>query len=77
VDLSTLGRAITILGLVLVLAGGLLWLAGRSGLPLGRLPGDLRLEGERVSCYAPIATMILLSILLTVVLNLVIRLLNR
>ena len=35
------------------------------------------IEGENVSCYAPIATMILLSIVLTIVLNIVIRLLNR
>lgn len=76
-DLSSLGRIIVILGLVLVVAGGLLWLLGRTGLPLGRLPGDLRLEGPRLSCFAPVATMILLSILQTIVLNVVIRILNR
>ena len=72
-----MGRIVFIVGMVMVVAGGLLWLLGKSGLPLGRLPGDLRFEGQNLSCYAPVATMILLSILLTVVLNIVIRMLNR
>jgi hypothetical protein len=76
-DLSSLGKTIVILGLALILTGGLLWLLGRTGLPLGRLPGTLRFQDQNLSCYAPLATMILLSILLTILLNLVIRLLNR
>jgi hypothetical protein len=76
-DLSSLGKAIALLGFALLVVGGALWLLGRTGLPLGRLPGDLRIEGEHVSCYVPIVTMILLSLLLTLVLNIIIRLLNR
>ena len=38
---------------VLVYAGALNW--------LGRLPGDLRIETERVRVYFPITTMLLLS----------------
>jgi hypothetical protein len=82
-DFSTLGKGIVILGVLLVVVGGLIWLLGRTGLPLGRLPGDIHIEteasGQRpaVSCYVPIVSMILLSLLLTVILNIVIRLLNR
>ncbi len=76
-DLSSLGKWIVAFGMVLVILGGLVWLLGRTGLPLGRLPGDIRIEGEKVSCYVPIVTMILLSVVLTIVLNIVIRLLNR
>jgi hypothetical protein len=76
-DLSALGKIIIALGVALVVIGGLVWVLGKSGLPLGRLPGDIRIEGEKVSCYAPIVTMIILSVVLTVVLNIVIRLLNR
>ena len=76
-DLSSLGKAIVILGAVLILAGGLIWLLGRSGLPLGRLPGDVHIQRDGMSCYFPIVTMIVLSILLTIVVNVVIRLLNR
>ena len=76
-DLSSLGKIIVALGVMLVLIGGLLWVLSKTGLPLGNLPGDIRIEGEKVSCYAPIVTMIILSVVLTVVLNVVIRLLNR
>lgn len=76
-DLSSLGKGIAALGVMLVIVGGLLWLLGRTDLPLGRLPGDIRIESENLSCYVPIVTMIILSIVLTVVLNIVVRLLNR
>ena len=76
-DLSSLGKAIIIVGAVLILAGGLVWLLGRAGLPLGRLPGDLHIQREGISCYVPIVSMIVVSILLTIALNIVIRLLNR
>jgi hypothetical protein len=76
-DFSTLGKGILILGLVLVLLGGLFWVLGRAGLPLGRLPGDIRIERDGFSCLVPVASMILVSILLTVLLNVVIRLFNR
>jgi hypothetical protein len=76
-ELASLGKWIVILGVALVVVGGLVWLLGRTGLPLGRLPGDIRIEGENVSCYAPIVTMIILSVVLTIVLNIVVRLLNR
>ena len=76
-DFSTLGKGILILGLILVVVGGLLWVLGRAGLPLGRLPGDIRIERDGFSCLVPVASMILVSILLTVLLNIVIRLLNR
>lgn len=70
------------LGLVLVVLGGIILLANRLGvgglkLPLGRLPGDIRIQGENFTCFIPIASSILLSILLTLILNLVVRLLNR
>jgi hypothetical protein len=76
-DLSSLGKGIVALGLVLVVMGGLFWLLGKAGLPLGRLPGDIRIQREGLSCYVPIVTMILLSVILTILLNVVIRLLNR
>ncbi|PWH16224.1 MAG: DUF2905 domain-containing protein [Anaerolineae bacterium] len=69
-------------GVVLIVIGGIILLANRLGLaglklPLGRLPGDLRIQGDNFTCFIPIASSILLSILLTIILNLVVRLLNR
>jgi hypothetical protein len=76
-DLSSLGKGIVVFGLLLVVVGGALWLLGRAGLPLGRLPGDIHIEREGFSCYVPIVTMIVLSIVLTVLLNVIVRLLSR
>jgi hypothetical protein len=57
--------------------GCLAWLAGRAGLPLGRLPGDIRVERDGFSFYFPLASSIIVSILLTILLNVVARLLKR
>ena len=72
-DLSSLGKIIIVLGVTLVVIGGLVWLLGRSGLPLGRLPGDIRIERENASFYFPITSMIVISIVLTVIVNLFFR----
>jgi hypothetical protein len=72
-----IGKGIMILGAALLVVGGGLYLAGRFGLPLGRLPGDIRIERENFTCVFPLATMILISILLTVGLNLLARWLNK
>lgn len=53
-------------GLLLV-ALGLLWpWLGRFG--LGRLPGDLVIEGERFRFYVPLATSLLISLAASVLL---------
>lgn len=76
-DLSTAGRWIAILGLALTLVGGLIWIAGRADIPLGKIPGDFRFQIGSVSCFLPLASSIILSVLLTIVLNLILRWLNK
>jgi Protein of unknown function (DUF2905) len=66
-----------ILGLILFVTGALVYLISRAGIPLGRLPGDLRIQGANLTCFVPLASMIIISILLTIIINVVIRLLNR
>ncbi len=61
------------LGLLLALIGGAILLAGRIGLPLGRLPGDISYKGKNVSFYSPLGTSILISVVLSVVLYLLSR----
>jgi len=73
----TLARFLVILGLVLLISGGLLYLAARINLPLGRLPGDIRIEQGNFTCIFPLVTSILLSVGLTLLLNLVFRWLGR
>lgn len=70
-DLNTAGRILLLMALGLAIVGGLMILGSRLG--LGGLPGDLKLEGEGWTCFVPIATSIVLSIMLTLVLNLVVR----
>jgi hypothetical protein len=72
-----LARIFFIIGLLMILIGGLIYLIGRIGLPLGRLPGDIRIQGENITCLFPLATMIVLSVVLTLLLNIIVRLLNR
>lgn len=72
-----IGRFLMISGIVLLVVGGMMYFAGRYGLPFFRLPGDIRIEGQNFTCVFPLVTSILLSILLTVLLNVVVRFLNR
>ena len=65
------GRLLLIGGLLLAAVGGLLLLGGRLPLRLGRLPGDIAIEGKHGSFYFPIVTCILLSVVLTLVLRLI------
>lgn len=65
-----IGKWILVFGVVLVVLGAVILLAESLGLPLGRLPGDIRARGEGWSFSFPVATCIIVSIVLTVVLNL-------
>jgi hypothetical protein len=66
--MSELGKALIGLGVLIALIGALILLAGRVGLPLGRLPGDIAYKGKNVSFYFPLATCILISVVLSVIL---------
>jgi hypothetical protein len=66
-DVSGLGRILIVVGLVVAVIGALLAV----GSPLGRLPGDIALRGDRWSVYIPIGTSILISVVLTLVFALV------
>ncbi len=63
-----LGKLIIVLGAILIAVGLLLVLLGRSGLPIGRLPGDIIYRRRNFAFYFPLTTSILLSIVLSLVL---------
>jgi len=75
--MENLARYLMIGGVILFLIGGGVYLAAKFGLPLGRLPGDIRIEGQNGSFYFPVVTSILLSIVLTIVLNIIVRLFRK
>jgi hypothetical protein len=65
--MNDLGRLLIGFGLLLVVAGAVVLLLGRFGLPLGHLPGDFTWRGRRGTVYFPLGTCILLSIVLSIV----------
>ena len=75
--MENLARLLVIGGVMLILIGGGVYLAAKFGIPLGRLPGDIRIEGKNGSFYFPVVTSIVLSILLTIILNVIVRLFRK
>jgi DUF2905 family protein len=75
--MENIARFLVIGGIVLILIGGGVYLAAKFGIPFGRLPGDIRIEGKNGSYYFPIVTSIAFSLVLTVLLNIIIRLFRK
>src|SRR5438105_4881607 len=67
-DLSDFGKILIGIGIVIVLMGAVLVLAGRlPGVfgPIGKLPGDILFKRASFTFYFPITTSILASIILS------------
>ena len=62
-----LGKWFLLIGAIAIAAGALLLVGGRLPFRLGRLPGDIAIEGRRGSFYFPIVTCILLSVVLSLI----------
>lgn len=75
--MESIARYLMIGGIILFLTGGGVYLAVKFGIPLGRLPGDIRIEGGNGTFYFPLATSILVSLVLTIVLNVIIRFFSK
>ena len=75
--MENFARIMVIGGIIMILIGGCAFLAARTGIPIGKLPGDIQYQGENATVYIPCMTSIIISIVLTVVLNIIIRFLNR
>jgi len=63
------GRLLVVVGLVIAGVGLLIM----SGVPIGRLPGDISIRRGNFTFYFPLATSIIASILLTLLLTLLRR----
>ena len=64
-------------GLILVIAGIIAYAIPQAYKWIGKLPGDIRIEGENSKIYIPIVSMIILSIVLTILINLAGWILSR
>jgi Protein of unknown function (DUF2905) len=65
--IEVMGRWLIGAGVVLLIAGALVMLAERAGIHLGRLPGDIRIEGKRGGFYFPVVTCILIGVVLSLI----------
>jgi hypothetical protein len=78
-DFQSIGRLLLVIGIGIAILGAVFLFLGR--LPifsnLGRLPGDIRIETGSMTCFVPIVSMILVSVILTIIVNVIIRLINR
>ncbi len=68
---SALGKWVIVFGLGVIVIGLLIWVASKIGIPFGKLPGDIKIENEKVKFYFPIVTSIIISIILTILINLI------
>ena len=71
--MNELGKMVLAIGLLIALVGAVMLIAGRIGLPLGRLPGDFAYRGKRVTFFFPLGTSILVSVVLTILVYLLAR----
>ncbi|HEV1998214.1 MAG TPA: DUF2905 domain-containing protein [Candidatus Dormibacteraeota bacterium] len=65
----SVGKVMVGVGVLVVLVG----VAIQLGMPLGRLPGDLKLTRGNFTLYSPLVTCLVLSVVGTVLLNLFLR----
>jgi uncharacterized membrane protein YidH (DUF202 family) len=62
VQRSPVGLVLIIIGVVLAVIGALVWLGALNW--FGRLPGDIRVERPGFRFYAPIVSMLIVSLVL-------------
>jgi len=65
--LEQLAKILIFSGIILVIAGLIMYFAGDKLAWLGHLPGDIRIEKENIKIYFPITTLIILSVLISLI----------
>jgi hypothetical protein len=66
--MENLGKMLISIGVILTVAGLMLWLAADKLSWFGRLPGDIRVEKPGFHFYAPLMTSLVISMGLTLIL---------
>jgi len=59
------GKLLIVIGLMLVVVGSVLYAGSKLPFRLGRLPGDILVQGKSSTFYFPIVTCLVLSLVLT------------
>lgn len=66
-------KVLFVSGMFLVLLAGVAFLVQKTGVPLGRLPGDIYIKNQNSSFYFPVTTCLIGSLLLSLILYLIRR----
>ena len=69
-SLMEMGKWLMVIGGIFLLSGLILFLLGKTGLDLPRLPGDIFIKKEGYSFYFPIVSCIVISLIFSVLMNL-------
>ncbi len=68
--MSPIGRWLMVIGGVLFVSGAIMQFAPWLLNWFGRLPGDIRIDGERGKVFIPLTSMIIVSVVVTLLVNL-------
>jgi hypothetical protein len=69
--MQSVGKTVVVIGIIIVIAGLIIWLLGDKLNWFGNLPGDIKVKRENFSFYMPLTTMILLSIVISFIIWLI------
>jgi hypothetical protein len=67
------GKLLAVIGVVLVVIGLVVSYAPWLISWFGKLPGDIRIEGEQRFVFIPITSMLIISVILTLIINIFFR----
>ena len=69
--MSSLGKMLLMIGIILFLIGGILIIGEKFG--LGKLPGDIFIQKGNFTFFFPVVSSLIISLLLTLILNILRR----
>ena len=76
-DLTPLARIVAVFALVLLVVAGLLFIAAKLNISLGKLPGDFVIRRGNFTCAVPLVSSLLISIVITIFLNILLVFLKK
>ncbi len=68
-DINSILKLFIFFGLLFLVIGSVLYVLGRAGINLGKLPGDILIQKDNFTFYFPLVTSIIVSIVLTLFFN--------
>lgn len=64
-----IGKTLLYAGLLIAAAGALVILASKTGINLGKLPGDINIRRKNFSFHFPLVSSIIISIIISLIIN--------